>query len=458
MEYHYYRDARNNYLVIPCPEDRRQESYQYRMLAANTIPGILPCALRYVDGKGYLYYEITSRQALGRLYEDRGIEKKQAEEVLRSLAEAQMRLGSYLLDASGIITDPFLIFYDFATGKCSFVYYPEEREKEEKEGLFRFLAGRLAGASGEEDGLKARLEELDRLSLDRNFLLTEELLAYALSGPTVPEPETEENGEREERESRERDARMPYEEEELTDETEEQYPQKQKEDSGANDRKTKFGKSILLFVLSVSCLVSGTALQWMRLRQMFQAQADLTARWSIPALLLISLIFAALGIMSGYRTEQKKHREEDLLSALEEENRMIPAVEFRGEFRNDPEDRSFAERLIRNGNYSGKLYGQGNMRQIRIDLRRLPCTVGTDRRFADAVVGEDSVSRLHARFERIPEEARQEEGETPGAIRVVDLNSRNGTFVNGRRLLPNETAILIPNDELRIGSAEFVYR
>ena len=55
MEYCYYRDARNNYLVIPCPEDKGQGSYQYRMLAANTIPGILPCALRYVDGKGYLY-------------------------------------------------------------------------------------------------------------------------------------------------------------------------------------------------------------------------------------------------------------------------------------------------------------------------------------------------------------------------------------------------------------------
>ena len=56
------------------------------------------------------------------------------------------------------------------------------------------------------------------------------------------------------------------------------------------------------------------------------------------------------------------------------------------------------------------------------------------------------------------EEEKQEEGGTPGAIRVVDLNSRNGTFVNGRRLLPNEAAILIPGDECRFGSEEFVYR
>ncbi len=456
MEYCYYRDARNNYLVIPCPEDKGQGSYQYRMLAANTIPGILPCALRYVDGKGYLYYEITSRQALGRLYEDRGMEKKQAEEVLRSLAEAQARLGSYLLDASGIITDPFLIFYDFAAGKCSFVYYPEEREEEET-GIFRFLAGRLFGSAGaEEEGLAARLEELDRLSRDKNFLLTEELLAYALSGRAVREPE--DSGEREEQEIRERDVPAEYEEKELAEEAEETFLQKNMEKSGNGDRKTRFGKSILLFALSVCCLVSGTALQWMRLRQMFLAQADLIVRWSIPVLLLFSLIFAALGIMSGYRAEQKKHREEDLLSAREEENRMIPAVEFRGELRNDPEDGSFAERLIRNSSYSGKLYGQGSSRQTRIDLRRLPCTAGTDRRFADAVIAEDSVSRLHARFERIPEEERQGEEETPGAIRVVDLNSRNGTFVNGRRLLPNETAVLLPGDELRMGSAEYVYR
>ena len=458
VEYCYYRDARNNYLVIPCPEDKGQGSYQYRMLAANSIPGILPCALRYVDGKGYLYYEITSRQALGRLYEDRTIERKQAKEVLRNLAEAQLRLGSYLLDASGIIADPFLTFYDFASGKCSFVYYPEERQEEEGTGIFRFLAEHLSASTEEEEGFQSRLEELDRLSRDRNFLLTDDMLAYVLNGPPEPEPDAEDDGEKHKEEDAERTLRMEWEERAPEEETEELYSLKQGDKKGTGDKKIRFGKSILLFALAVCCLVSGTVLQWMRLRQMFLPQVDIVVRWSIPALLLLSLIFAALGIMSGYRTEKKKHKEEDLLSAQEEENRMIPAVEFRGELSSEPEDRSFAERLIRNSGYSGKLYGQGSSRQTRIDLRRLPCTVGTDRRFADAVIAEDSVSRLHARFERIPEEEKQEEGGTPGAIRVMDLNSRNGTFVNGRRLLPNEAAILIPGDECRFGSEEFVYR
>lgn len=56
---------------------------------------------------------------------------------------------------------------------------------------------------------------------------------------------------------------------------------------------------------------------------------------------------------------------------------------------------------------------------------------------ADVVVDDDTVSRLHASFEQV------------GLARVVtDLGSRNGTFVNGARVV---TRVLHDGDELRVG-------
>ncbi len=53
---------------------------------------------------------------------------------------------------------------------------------------------------------------------------------------------------------------------------------------------------------------------------------------------------------------------------------------------------------------------------------------------------EKGVSRTHAVLTRDQE-----------TVVVADLNSANGTFLNGQKLMPNEPRILRDNDELRLG-------
>ena len=59
-------------------------------------------------------------------------------------------------------------------------------------------------------------------------------------------------------------------------------------------------------------------------------------------------------------------------------------------------------------------------------------------------IDDESVSRRHARL-RI----------TAGAVRLEDLDSKNGTFVNGRRV---EAAELADKDEIRLGSVSLTLR
>jgi pSer/pThr/pTyr-binding forkhead associated (FHA) protein len=76
-------------------------------------------------------------------------------------------------------------------------------------------------------------------------------------------------------------------------------------------------------------------------------------------------------------------------------------------------------------------------------LTRDSYTLGRHRN-NDIVVSDPKVSGFHARIDRSAE-----------GFTLVDLKSRNGCFVNGRRV---ERHLLRTGDELRLGAARLKYR
>src|SRR6187431_1793171 len=76
-----------------------------------------------------------------------------------------------------------------------------------------------------------------------------------------------------------------------------------------------------------------------------------------------------------------------------------------------------------------------------IPLRTLPCQVGRHPGAAVRVI-HPTVSLTHAEFRR------QGEG-----LVIADLSSRNGTFVNGKRVL--QSAALVHDDLVQFGGAVF---
>jgi len=62
----------------------------------------------------------------------------------------------------------------------------------------------------------------------------------------------------------------------------------------------------------------------------------------------------------------------------------------------------------------------------------------------DVVISDPKVSSFHARIDKTPE----------GFV-VVDLKSRNGTFLNGKRV---DSGVLKTGDEVRLGTARLVYK
>jgi len=73
-----------------------------------------------------------------------------------------------------------------------------------------------------------------------------------------------------------------------------------------------------------------------------------------------------------------------------------------------------------------------------------PCVLGSRQDCVDILLNDRSVSRMHAQID-----------EAQGKLFLYDLNSTNGTYVNGQRIIAEEREIK-EGDEIQIGNVRFV--
>lgn len=120
----YVRNLHCNYerfLLEQKPEDKR---YQYCILSRGGIRGLLPCSLRYIDGQAYLYYDISSKQNIVQLFENRTITREWLRDFIWSYRQIQQELDRFLLDEHNVIWYPEQVFLDLDSRIFSFMYIP----------------------------------------------------------------------------------------------------------------------------------------------------------------------------------------------------------------------------------------------------------------------------------------------------------------------------------------------
>ena len=124
MDVRYQRDMNHNYMVILCEEGLDEKSYETRMIFANKIPGLLSCHTRYIDGKTYLGYDVTSRQSLSFFCENRKPGRKEIRNILGSIFETISDMEEYLLCPDHLILDPEFILLNFDTQEAELAFAP----------------------------------------------------------------------------------------------------------------------------------------------------------------------------------------------------------------------------------------------------------------------------------------------------------------------------------------------
>ena len=121
----YKRDLNHIYLIIR-GISLETESYQVRMLAGNSVPSILNCRIVNVDSEYLLYFDITSKQKLTSYFEDRQLDHKELLFILSEIVQVMEQMEDYLLKAELLLLDPEYIYLDAENRKLFFCMIPGE--------------------------------------------------------------------------------------------------------------------------------------------------------------------------------------------------------------------------------------------------------------------------------------------------------------------------------------------
>ena len=106
MRTEYKRDMNHSYMVLQGIGQVDTSSYQIRMLAGNVIPKLLKCRLQGVDGKTIFSYEITSRQPVSSLFENKKLNIEDLQLIFGGFVQVMEEMAEFLLNPENLVISP----------------------------------------------------------------------------------------------------------------------------------------------------------------------------------------------------------------------------------------------------------------------------------------------------------------------------------------------------------------
>jgi len=435
MEVKYHKDYRHNYLILKSIETKT-DSYQSRMLTGNDIKGLLPCRERHINGEQLFYYEITSKQSLAAFYECGGINMELLCRLFAQLKITWDTLSGFLLEERFLVLRPEYIFMDVETKEFFFLYFPQEPEEDYLYSLLEFLTEKVDAGDDKAVDVVYKMMEL----AEREQFVMDEIIQwfeqdYNTQGyRNKAEEEAYENTyDGGYSEPVPNNSEMPYHNGYEPDkEVFEQHPAAQ------------ITSQQLLVYLAVSVMVMlGSVLVYLSFPL---GNREVICLCTVFMIAMTTLAFCIVQLFCKRFFPEKKQEKNGEQQNVKQQS-YIPSYQV--EEQNNGEQPVFGNTVFIPWTEicENKLYGMGKGNKNHIDLNHLPVTVGKLAGSVDMVIDEPGISRRHAKFSR-----------ENGRVCMTDLNSTNGTFKNGMRLMPNASEVLEPGDEIRLGKLKFIYR
>lgn len=123
IEAGYRREMNHNYMIIEALNDD-SECYESRMLSGNIIEGLLKFRQKITETGLEFYYEITSKQPLSRILEGRLISYEEIRGILLSTARVLSRIEEFLLKEEQILLEPEFIYVEPESFSVCFCILP----------------------------------------------------------------------------------------------------------------------------------------------------------------------------------------------------------------------------------------------------------------------------------------------------------------------------------------------
>ncbi|MEG1947403.1 MAG: DUF6382 domain-containing protein [Lachnospiraceae bacterium] len=123
MEITYKRNLKNSYMCVE-QEGKELEICELMMLQKSKIPYFLPMQTIVIDGKMQYQFEISGKQQLSDYLAGRKINQKEFRRILFSLQNSCSILSEYLLRESGVCLEENFIYVNLANQEICFTYLP----------------------------------------------------------------------------------------------------------------------------------------------------------------------------------------------------------------------------------------------------------------------------------------------------------------------------------------------
>jgi hypothetical protein len=125
LEIKFEREQGNNYLVVQ-DNDLDFNSYQIQMLVNNNIKGVLCTSTRTVNMKQKIYYDITSKQSLNQLFEIRQLSPGEIYNLMNDIIIIIEELKNYMIGEEICMFSPQYVYVDAETLLPSICVIPKE--------------------------------------------------------------------------------------------------------------------------------------------------------------------------------------------------------------------------------------------------------------------------------------------------------------------------------------------
>ena len=432
----YDNGINGNYLILE-NEQTKDAGYMPRMLVENHINAFLKTGIVRSDGREQYVYDITSKTCLYSLYEKTEMDYGFLCALISAIASGLEACEEYLLPCEHLMFDPKHIYVDQGNDRIQWCYYPGTYTTL-AEGINDLAEYILERADHTDKAATALAYDLYKQAVSEDYTLRE-LLVRNVAEKTADEEDKKEDS---------------Y----LIEDMNDLYLP----DEDDMPVMPLSGKVIMSICSVMLLIIAGTIFT----AAIYKSEA-LTAVLAMKEMRILTAITSAVCVLMpimiflrwyGKVRRFRKLMEEagdgrdDIYMHLSDNEqagatgrlgygRTVGGTVKLNDTEEDKERNIYPEgpvhRLVR--------FANNGLSELRVD--RLPYTIGKKRGVCDGIIESDAVSRIHARliFEG-------------GAYYMTDLNSTNGTFVNGCRLKANDRIRLGINDEIRFGRELFYFR
>ena len=456
MRAEYKRDMNHNYLILYGEDEINTDSYQVRMLVGNVIPSLLKCRIQGMDGRFLVYFDITSKQALSVLYEEKKMGVEDLRLIFGGFVKAMEDAAEYLMNPGQFIISPEYIYTDIEKQEIYFCMMPGY-EKDIKE-QFQFLTEYILPKIDHQDqdavilgyGVYKRAME-DSFHLEH---IKEELYkTQGQQGTTTTKAEQmkTESEQRQESEDFNPEEEGFWENEEINQEFVR---------DGEKSKRLSLPQKTGIIVLAAILLCGIATITLMGYLPYLETGTILGIIIVLVACVMLFVYVSKIkkkpgalrqgreeerdkpkGITGKVPTDQTDQSQNTIKSVVKSTNKPV--------VKSSQLHADYGETVVLSaGAVSGpaSLVSKEPGELATIYINEDLTVIGKLETACDAVISLPTVSRIHAKIKKKED-----------AYYLTDMNSRNGTAVNGRLLLPDEEYQLEPEDEVDFAQARYIF-